>query len=123
MDQGNPLRQLHRSVHPLDFGRARDNEPARIPQWHPASTRYGLTKYPATNQRATRRDRTNDCMCHLDHLLRLLWAHHRRVPPTEAARPKSILRMTSIAALVKISRREITETPPYSLAAAYDDRR
>jgi hypothetical protein len=27
-------------------------------------------------------------MCHLDHLLQLPWAHHRRVPPTEAARPK-----------------------------------
>jgi hypothetical protein len=54
----------------------------------PVSARYGLTNNPATNQRATRRDRTNVCMCHLDHLLRLLWAHCRRVPPTEAARPK-----------------------------------
>jgi hypothetical protein len=42
----------------------------------------------ATNQRAQRRDRTNVYMCHLDHLLQLPWAHHRRVPPTEAARPK-----------------------------------
>jgi hypothetical protein len=38
----------------------------------------------ATNQRAQRRDRTNVCMCHLDHLLQLPWAHCRRVPPTEA---------------------------------------
>src|SRR5271167_428667 len=58
----------------------------------------------ATNHRAQRRDRTNVCMCHLDHLLQLPWAHCRRVPPTEAARPKLIfLRMSSIAARVKIS--------------------
>jgi hypothetical protein len=55
-----------------------------------ASTRYRLTVNLAANQRAQRRDRTNDCMCHLDHLLLLLWAHHRRVPPTETARPKWI---------------------------------
>jgi hypothetical protein len=42
----------------------------------------------ATNQRAQRRDRTNVCMCHLDHLLQLPWAHRQRVPPTEAARLK-----------------------------------
>jgi hypothetical protein len=42
----------------------------------------------ATNQRAQRRDRTNVCMCHLDHLLQLRWAHRRRTPPTEAARLK-----------------------------------
>jgi hypothetical protein len=58
----------------------------------------------ATNQRAQRRDRTNVCMCHLDHLLQLPWAHRRRVPPTEAARLKLNLRMTSIAARVKPSR-------------------
>ena len=52
-----------------------------------ASTRYRLTMNLATNQRAQRRDRTNVYMCHLDHLLQLPWAHHRRVPPTEAARP------------------------------------
>jgi hypothetical protein len=34
-DQGSPLKQLHRSIHPLDLGRARGNEPARISQWHP----------------------------------------------------------------------------------------
>jgi hypothetical protein len=55
----------------------------------------------ATNQRAQRRDRTNDCMCHLDHLLQLPWARRLRVPPTEAARLKLALRMTSIAARVK----------------------
>ena len=44
---------------------------------------------PATNQRAQRRDRTNVCMCHLDHLLQLPWAHCRRMPPTEAVRPMS----------------------------------
>ena len=58
----------------------------------------------ATNQRAQRRDRTNVYMCHLDHLLRLPWAHCRHVPPTEAARPKLIPSMTSIATPVKISR-------------------
>jgi hypothetical protein len=53
----------------------------------------------ATSQRAQRRDRTNVCMCHLDHLLQLPWAHRRRVPPTEAARPElDALRMASIAA-------------------------
>jgi len=36
----------------------------------------------ATNQRTQRRDRTNVCMCHLDHLLQLLRAHRRREPPT-----------------------------------------
>jgi hypothetical protein len=46
----------------------------------------------ATNQRAQRRDRTNVCVCHLDHLLQLPWAHRRRVPPTEAARPKLCLK-------------------------------
>jgi hypothetical protein len=46
----------------------------------------------ATNQRAQRRDRTNVRMCHLDHLLQLPWAHRRRVPPTEAARPKLSLK-------------------------------
>jgi hypothetical protein len=45
----------------------------------------------ATNQRAQRRDRTNVYMCHLDHLLQLPRAHRRRVPPTEAARPKLML--------------------------------
>ena len=44
----------------------------------------------AIYQRAQRRDRTNVSMCHLDHLLQLLWAHRRRVPPTKAARPKSM---------------------------------
>ena len=58
----------------------------------------------ATNRRAQRRDRTNAYMCHLDHLLQLPWAHHWRVPPTEAARPDLTLRMTSIATRVKISR-------------------
>jgi hypothetical protein len=60
---------------------------------------------PATDQRASRRDRTNVCMCHLDHLLQLQWAHYQRVPPTEAARPQNdCLRMTPFATPVKISR-------------------
>jgi hypothetical protein len=43
----------------------------------------------------------------LDHLLQLPWAHCRRVPPTEAARPKiDIPSMTSIVTPVKISRCE-----------------
>jgi len=57
----------------------------------PASTKCRLTMNLATNQRAQRRDRTNVCMCHLDHLLPLPRAHRRRVPPTEAARLKSTL--------------------------------
>ena len=44
----------------------------------------------ATNQYAWSRDRTNVCMYHLDHLLQLPWAPHRRVPPTEATRRKSL---------------------------------
>jgi hypothetical protein len=72
----------------------------------PASTTYRLTVNLAANQRAQRRDRTNVCMCHLDHLLLSLWAHHRRVPPTEAAPQLDTPRMTSIAARVKISRCE-----------------
>ena len=55
-----------------------------------ASTRSRLTRNLATNQRAQRRDRTNVSMCHLDHLLQLLWAHRQRVPPTDAARPNPI---------------------------------
>ena len=45
----------------------------------------------ATSHFAQRRDRTNVCKCHLDHLLQLLWAHCRRVPPTEAARSETLL--------------------------------
>ena len=56
-----------------------------------ASMRYRLTKNLDTNQRAQRRDRTNVCMCHLDHLLQLPWAHIPRVPPTEASRPQNDL--------------------------------
>jgi hypothetical protein len=57
-----------------------------------ASTRYRLTMNLATHQRAQKRDRTNVYVCHLDHLLQLPWASRRRVPPTEAARPKPIFR-------------------------------
>jgi hypothetical protein len=61
----------------------------------------------AINQCAQRRDRTNVYMCHLDHLLQLPWAHCRRLPPTEAARPKiDKPRMTSIGTPVKVSRCE-----------------
>ena len=45
-------RQLHRSVHPLDFGRARGHEPARIFISYPVSTRYKPTMDAATNDRA-----------------------------------------------------------------------
>jgi hypothetical protein len=96
--------QLHRSVHPLDFGRARSTSLRASLIGLPVSTGYGLVKNPATNHRATRRDRTNVYMCHVDHLLQLPWAHCRRVPPTEAARPQSDRsRMTLIAMPVKIS--------------------
>ena len=70
--------------------RARDNEPARIPLWPPGQHEVRLTMNLATNQRAKRRERTNVYVYHLDHLLQLPWAQRRRVPPTEAARPKSI---------------------------------
>jgi hypothetical protein len=74
--------QLHRSVHPLDPV-ARVTISLRASLYGLlASTRYRLTMNLATNQRAQRRNRTNVCMCHLDHLLQLPWAHPRRVPPT-----------------------------------------
>jgi hypothetical protein len=63
--------QLHRSVHPLDLGRARGTSLRASLNGLSVSTTYGLTKNLATNQRATRRDRTNVCMCQLDHLLQL----------------------------------------------------
>ena len=66
-----------------------------------ASTR-SLTMNLATNQCAQRRDRTNDCMCHLDHLLQLPWARRKRVPPTEAARPKMITRSCVVVARLDI---------------------
>jgi hypothetical protein len=58
----------------------------------------------ATNQRAQRRDRTNVCMCHLDHLLQLPWAHFGACRPPKPRAPNMSLRMTSITARVKISR-------------------
>ena len=69
----------------MDSGRTRGNERAFL-KGLPASTKSELTMNLATNQHAKRRDRTNDYVCHLDHLLQLPWAIHRRVPPTEAAR-------------------------------------
>jgi len=77
----------------VGLGRARDNEPARIPYGLLASLRYRLTESLGASQRAQGRDRTNVCMCHLDHLLQLPWAHIQRVPPTEAARRKMIHRI------------------------------
>jgi hypothetical protein len=89
-DSRSSARQLHRSVHPLDpVARVATSLRASLYRIL-ASTRYRLTMNLATNQRAQGRDRTNVCMCHLDHLLQLPWAHRRRVPPTEAARPKLI---------------------------------
>jgi len=67
-------------------GRARDMSLRASLYGLLAGTRYGLPMSLATNQRAQRRDRTNACMSHLDHLLQLLWADRRRAPPTEAAR-------------------------------------
>jgi hypothetical protein len=57
-------------------------------------------------------------MCHLDHLLQLPWADSSRAPPTEAARSKYILRVTSVAAPVKISptagrRRSVRRPKPF----------
>ena len=75
-------------------GRARDNEPARILYGLLASMRYRLTETLGANQHAQRRDRTNVCMCHLDHLLQLPWAQVQRVPPTEAARREMIYRIS-----------------------------
>ena len=73
-------------------GRARGDEPARIPLWPPGQYEIRLTMNLATHQRAQGRNRTNVFMSHLDHLLQLPWAHRRRVPPTEAARHKFITR-------------------------------
>ena len=56
----------------------------------------------ATHQCAQRRDRTNDYMCHLDHLLQLPWARRKRVPPTEAARRKMITRSRVVVARLDI---------------------
>ena len=57
------------SVHPLDTV-ARVTISLRASLYGLlASTRSRLTMNLATNQRAQRRDRTNVCMCHLDHLL------------------------------------------------------
>jgi hypothetical protein len=58
-DLGSPLRQLYRSVHPLDLGRTRGKSLRASLFCIPAGTRYGLTMNLATNQRAKRRDRTN----------------------------------------------------------------
>ena len=69
-----------------------------------ASTRFRLTMNLATNQRTKRCDRTNVYMSHLDHLLQLPWADRQRVPPTEAARPNLMPRMTQIETGGKISR-------------------
>ena len=86
-------------------GRARDNEPARIPYGLLASMRYRLTETLGANQHAQGRDRTNVCMCHLDHLLQLPWAQIQRVPPTEAARLENdIPDIEAIAAGREISR-------------------
>jgi hypothetical protein len=60
---------LHRSVHPLESV-ARVTISLRASLYGLlASTRCRLTMNLATNQRAQRRDQTNVCMCHLDHLL------------------------------------------------------
>jgi hypothetical protein len=61
--------QLHRSVRPLEpIARVTISLRASL-YGLLASTRFRLTTNLNTNQRAQRRDRTNVCMCHLDHLL------------------------------------------------------
>ena len=83
------MQQLLRSVRPLDLGRARGLSLRASLNGILSQHEVLLTMNLATNPRATRRDRTNVCMCHLDHLLQLPWTHDQRVPPTEAARPNS----------------------------------
>ena len=86
-------RQLHRSVHPLDPV-ARVTMSLRASLYGLlASTRSRLTMNLATNQRAQRRDRTNVCMCHLDHLLLVAvgsssarTTHRSRAPQTDTPR-------------------------------------
>src|ERR1700733_393986 len=65
-------------------------KPARILYDVPVRTRIRLTANLATNQYAWSCDRTNVYVYHLDHLLQLPWAPHPRVPPTNAARLKSL---------------------------------
>ena len=73
----------------------------------------------ATNQRAQRRDRTNVCMCHLDHLLQLPWARRRRVPPTEAARPKLNLKDDFDCGASKASSCPASSLPMLFFCASY----
>src|SRR6185437_9838975 len=68
-------RQLHRSVRPLDSVARVTMSLRAFPYGLLASLRYRLTESLGANQRAQGRDRTNVCMCHLDHLLQLPWAH------------------------------------------------
>ena len=63
------VQQLHRSVHPLDPVARVTMSLRAFLYGLLASTRHRLTMNLATNQRAQRRNRTNVCMCHLDHLL------------------------------------------------------
>jgi hypothetical protein len=57
------------------------------PQWHSGQYEVLANDELATNQRATRRDRTNVCMCHLDHLLQLPWAHLDACRPPKPRAP------------------------------------
>lgn len=53
----------------VGLGRARGERLRASSMAAMAGTRFRLAMYLATNQHARRRDRTNVCMYHLDHLL------------------------------------------------------
>ena len=89
-DQGHP----HSNCIEASFRWTRPRtwrKPARILYVVLVRTRIRLTANLATNQYASSCDRTNVCMYHLDHLLQLPWAQHRRQPPTETARLKRVI--------------------------------
>ena len=105
--------QLHRSVHPLDLGRARGNEPARIPQWHPGQYEF-LTNDEPRHQPARPETRPNQRLyvplgsppSVAVGSLSARAAHRSRAPQIDKPR------MTSIATPVKISRWEAAKKQP-----------
>jgi hypothetical protein len=84
------VKQLHRSVHPLDLGRARGNEPARIPQRHPGQHEV-LTNDEPRHQPSALQARPNQRLyVPLGSPPSVAVGSSRREPPTEAARPNII---------------------------------
>ena len=105
--------QLHRSVHPLDLGRARGNEPARIPQWHPGQYEFPINDEPR-HQPARLETRPNQRLyvplgsppSVAVGSLSARAAHRSRAPQNDKSR------MTSMATPVKISRCEAAKKQP-----------